>query len=142
MEYVQFKKLSPDAIIPTRSEPDAAGLDLYASEALEVPPLSTRLVKTNIAWFVPKGYYGRIAGRSGLAYKKSVDVFGGVIDSSYSGDIGVILFNGLNSETIRLEKGDRIAQLIIEKYYPLAIIEVTDLPKSIRGELGFGSSGV
>jgi dUTP diphosphatase len=141
MEHILFKKLSDKAEIPQRAEEDSAGLDLVAAEDMVIEPSSRKLVKTDLAWAAPKGYYGRIAPRSGLAYKKGLDVLAGVIDSSYRGNIGVVLFNTDLYNPIYIKAGDKIAQFIVEKYYDFPIIEVGNLPDSLRNEGGFGSTG-
>lgn len=89
---------------------------------------------------LPNGCYGRIAPRSGLAVRHSIDIGAGVIDEDYRGPIKVLLINGSNSE-VEFKKGDRICQLICEKIYYPDIEEVTTLSDSERGEFGFGSSG-
>ncbi len=90
---INVKKLSENAIIPTQGTNFAAGYDLYAAEDALVVCGSRKLIKTNISMEITPGYYGRIAPRSGLAYKSGIDVLAGVIDSDYRGDIGVILYN-------------------------------------------------
>lgn len=138
---ILFKKLTENAILPSRSEPDSAGLDLYAAETCVIKPLSRVLVKTGIAWSASKGLYGKIEGRSGRALKQGLSVLGGVIDNSYRADIGCILFNTDMYADIKINAGDRIAQLIIQEYVDSEVIEVSELPNSFRNELGFGSSG-
>ena len=90
---VELKLLSEAAKTPTKGTNQAAGYDLYAAQNAEIDPLKRALIKTNISIAIPKGYYGRIAPRSGLAYKNGIDVMAGVIDSDYRGDVGVILYN-------------------------------------------------
>lgn len=90
---------------------------------------------------LPFGQYGRIAPRSGLAYKNGIDVLAGVIDADYRGDVGVILLNTGDSDFI-IKDGDRIAQIIIEKIDMCELIVVEDLGITDRGEGGFGSTGV
>jgi dUTP pyrophosphatase len=91
---------------------------------------------------IPPGYYGRIAPRSGLALKYGIDVLAGVVDAGYRGEICVILYNTDKDNLFHIKTGDRIAQIIIEKYYPMDFVEVEKLDESIRGNSGFGSSGV
>jgi dUTP pyrophosphatase len=94
---------------------------------------------------IPEGYYGRIAPRSGLALKQGIDVLGGVIDASYRGEIGVILVNttakGDELQITHIKKGDKIAQLIIEKCHQVEWEEVKELAETDRGAGGFGSTG-
>jgi len=90
---------------------------------------------------IPKGYVGLIWPRSGMAYKYGIDVFAGVIDSGYRGDIGVILYNSQYTD-YSIEKGDRIAQLVLQKVEDFELVEVSDLNNTDRNESGFGSTGV
>jgi dUTP pyrophosphatase len=89
---------------------------------------------------IPEGYVGLIWPRSGMAYKYGLDVFAGVIDSGYRGDIGVILYNS-QYNSYEINKGDRIAQILIQKVEDFELVEVDDLEDSQRGKGGFGSSG-
>ena len=100
------------------------------------------MVETGISVQFPNDCYGRIAPRSGLAAKNGIDVFAGVVDSSFRGTLKVILMNNGTNDLI-VKTGDRIAQLIFEKIYtPCELQVVTSLDDSSRGEKGFGSSGV
>lgn len=139
---IQIKKLSDKAKIPSQASKSAAGYDLYAAEEVLVNTLGRKLVKTNISISIPEGYYGRIAPRSGLAYKNGIDVLAGVIDSDYRGDIGVILFNTDHNLDFEVNVGDRIAQIIIEKCHSVNWETVETLDSTVRSEGGFGSSGV
>jgi len=137
---IKVKKLSPDAKIPTRAKDSDAGYDLYSTECLPLLPQSRHPVKTGISLEIPKGYYGRIAPRSGLAVKAGIDVLAGVVDSGYRNEIGVVLIN-LGETMVSIEEGDRVAQLIIEKCHDVEWEEAEELSDSDRGESGFGSSG-
>ena len=139
---IQIKKLSDKAKIPTQGSKYAAGYDLYAAEEVLVNTMGRKLVKTNISISIPEGYYGRIAPRSGLAYKNGIDVLAGVIDSDYRGDIGVILLNTDHNLDFEVNVGDRIAQIIIEKCHSANWETVETLDATVRSEGGFGSSGV
>jgi dUTP pyrophosphatase len=139
---IQIKKLSDKAKIPSQGSKYAAGYDLYAAEEVLVNTMGRKLVKTNISIAIPEGYYGRIAPRSGLAYKNGIDVLAGVIDSDYRGDIGVILLNTDNNLDFEVNVGDRIAQIIIEKCHSVNWETVETLDATVRSEGGFGSSGV
>ena len=139
---IKVKKLDINARIPTRTNPTDAGADLYSVESVSLPPLSRKLISTGISVEIPEGYYGRVAPRSGLAFKNGIDVLAGVIDSSYRGSVGVILFNSDSAQTFDVNIGDRIAQLIIEDHYNMAFQEREQLSDSNRGSGGFGSSGV
>ena len=139
---INIKKLSENAIIPTKGSAFAAGYDLYAAEDAVVVCCARKLIKTNISMEITPGYYGRIAPRSGLAYKSGIDVLAGVIDSDYRGDIGVILFNTDHNLDFEVNVGDRIAQIIIEKCHSVNWETVETLDSTVRSEGGFGSSGV
>lgn len=139
---IQIKKLSDKAKIPSQGSKYAAGYDLYAAEEVLVNTMGRKLVKTNISIAIPEGYYGRIAPRSGLAYKNGIDVLAGVIDSDYRGDIGVILLNTDHNLDFEVNVGDRIAQIIIEKCHSVNWETVETLDTTVRSEGGFGSSGV
>jgi len=137
---LKVKLLSDFAKIPTKADPDAAGFDLYASESAILEPGIQQLVHTHIAVCTPKGTYGRVAPRSGLAYKNNIFINAGVIDSNYTGEVGVIMVN-FSKTPFEVKRGDRIAQLILEQYSNAKIVEVKDLSQTVRGEGGFGSSG-
>ena len=137
---IRVKKVFPEANLPTRANDSDAGYDLYSTESLPITPSSRQAVCTGICVEIPKGYYGRIAPRSGLALKAGVDVLGGVIDSGYRDEIKVILIN-LGETLVSIDEGDRIAQLIIEKCEDIEWENVDSLNDSERGESGFGSSG-
>lgn len=138
---VAVKKLDPTAVIPTKANGYDAGYDLYALENLEIGPVNQKLVKTGISMAIPKGYVGLIWPRSGLAYKHGLDVFAGVIDAGYRGDIGVILYNSKLNQHYKIKKGERIAQILFQKVEGFDLVEVETLDDSQRGEGGFGSSG-
>ncbi|CAD7974544.1 unnamed protein product [Amoebophrya sp. A120] len=136
------KKLSGNATVPTKGSKDSAGYDLSAAHETEIPAQGKGLVKTDLAIKMPAGVYGRVAPRSGLAHKKHIDVGAGVIDADYRGNVGVVLFNHAQ-EPLKVEKGDRVAQLILEKYLTVdGVRECEDLDETDRGAGGFGSTGV
>lgn len=166
------KRLTETAVLPKRGSAQAAGYDLYADVDITVPScyckteltnqyadlgnglsLSTGrkevinvgtgscLVSTGIAVKISEGYYGRVASRSGLAVKSHLEVGAGVIDSDYRGEVKVLLRN-LGSQPFEVKKGDRIAQLILEKIITPDPLEVKDLDDTARGEGGFGSTGI
>lgn len=135
------KKLSDKATLPTRGSNEAAGLDLYASAPVTVPPHGKALVPTDIAIDIPPGHYGRVAPRSGLAVKNHINVGAGVIDSDYRGHVQVVLFNHSPTEAFVVNPGDRVAQLVLEQISIPAVVEVSDLAASVRGVAGFGSTG-
>ena len=137
---IKVKKLSPNAKIPTKGSSEAAGLDLYSAEDCIVPKKGKFLVPLGIALAVPKGYYGRMAPRSGLAVKKFINVGAGVVDSDYRGQIYALLFN-FGEEDFEVKTGDRIAQLIITEISMVDCEETDRLEETKRGEGGFGSTG-
>jgi dUTP pyrophosphatase len=137
---IKVKKTNILATTPTRANPTDAGADLYSIEDCVVPPMDRLVVNTGICVEIPEGYYGRIAPRSGLAAKRGVDVFAGVVDSSYRGELRVVLFNSDKSMPFHIEAGDRIAQLIIEDHFNFEFLE-TEISYSLRGDSVFGSSG-
>jgi dUTP pyrophosphatase len=113
-------------------------------EEVTVPARGKAVIPTGLAMAIPIGNYGRIAPRSGLAAKNFIDVGAGVIDADYRGEVKVLLFN-FSEVDFKVNPGDRVAQLIIEKYTRTEIEEVTDgedLNSTERGEGGFGSTGV
>ena len=138
---INVKKLSENATIPTQGTNFAAGYDLYAAEDAVVVCGTRKLIKTNISMEITPGYYGRIAPRSGLAYKSGIDVLAGVIDSDYRGDIGVILYNTDQNIDFTVKKGDRIAQIIFEACYTATLNNVDNLDNTLRQAGGFGSTG-
>lgn len=139
---INVKKLSDNAIIPAKGSAFAAGYDLYAAEDAVVNCGTRKLIKTNISMEITPGYYGRIAPRSGLAYKNGIDVLAGVIDSDYRGDIGVILYNTDKNIDFEIKKGDRIAQIIFEACHSATLNEAENLDNTLRQSGGFGSTGV
>ncbi|KAF2968732.1 hypothetical protein GQX73_g4828 [Xylaria multiplex] len=135
-----IKKLSDKARLPTRGSAFAAGYDMYSSQAATVPARGKVLVDTDIAIAVPAGTYGRIAPRSGLASKHSIQTGAGVIDADYRGQVKILLFNHSDTD-YAIAEGDRIAQLVIERIYTPKVVEVAELEESVRGAGGFGSTG-
>ena len=138
---LRVKKLIPDATLPTRGSGGAVGYDLYSTEELVVPPTHRALVGTGIAIVLPVGVYGRVAPRSGLAVKHGIQVGAGVIDPDYTGEIKVVLFNH-GDKDFEVKKGDRIAQLILERCETPEVEEVGEVKDTERGSKGFGSTGV
>ncbi len=135
------KLLTEHAKAPCKATVDAAGYDLFASEDTVVPKHGKALVPTGISISMPQGCYGRIAPRSGLAWKKHIDVGAGVIDRDYRGPVGIVLFNHSN-EDLPIVAGDRVAQLILERIYHCPVQVVSgDLDTTERGQGGFGSTG-
>ena len=138
MEVVRLKT---EAILPTRATSGSAGYDLTAVQNDVIEPGSRRLIPIGVAIKLPEGVYGRIAPRSGLAVKKGIQVGAGVIDPDYTGEIHVLLFNH-GSEPFEIRVGDRIAQLILEKFEFCEVIQVDSITETLRGSGGFGSTGI
>lgn len=137
---LSIKKLSPEAKVPTRAHHDDAGLDLYANENYTLKPGEIHGVPTGIAMAIPAGSAGLIWGKSGLALKAGIGVLGGVIDAQYRGEIVVIVTNHGTTE-YHIEKGSKIAQILIQKIELLETEEVIELDDTIRGAGAFGSTG-
>ena len=144
MINLQVKRLDPQIPLPTYAHPGDAGLDLRCAEEFEIKPGERTLVATGIAVAIPDGYAGFVQPRSGLAAKKGLGIINspGLIDSGYRGEVKVILINLDPFESIRVERGERIAQLVILAVPTVDVSEVDDLPEAERGEGGFGSSGL
>lgn len=138
---IQMKLLSEKAKAPEQGTSFSAGYDLFAAEEAVVPRLGRKLIKTNVSMAIPMNYYGRIAPRSGLAYKHGIDILAGVIDSDYRGDIGIVVYNTDNNLDFPVKIGDKIAQIIIEPCASVNFINSETLSSTKRGELGYGHSG-
>lgn len=141
---VNIKKLNRDAIIPTRGSEEAAGYDLYAccDTSITIEPHKTVKIGTGLSIQPPKGYFGAIFARSGLATKQSLRPANavGVCDQDYLGEYIVSLHNDSDEERI-IHPKDRIAQLIFLPYQDIEFIEVNELDDTNRGAGGFGSTG-
>lgn len=137
---LKVKLLHPDAQVPKRGSEKAAGYDLYGIETITIPAKASSVVSTGVAMAVPEGHYGRVAARSGLAFKHGIDVGAGVVDADYRGEVKVLLFN-FSNEDYTIEKGDRVAQIILEKISILETEVVKDLDETERGVKGFASTG-
>lgn len=138
---LRVQRVHKHALLPKRSSPLSAGFDVSAAESAVIPARGKAVVKTGLKIAVAPGYYGRIAPRSGLAVKKFIDVGAGVIDADYRGEVGIVLFN-FGAEDFKVETGDRIAQLVLEKISMASVVEVESLEQTERGAGGFGSTGV
>lgn len=136
---------------PRKATQKSAGLDIYSTQDVKIMPNKNGLVSTGIKLILPEGTYGRIAPRSGLSLHHMINVMGGVIDPDYEGEIKVLLMNHSESD-FNVSAGDRIAQLILEKYEgDLTVIEKSEFDSSPdsdggqkrlkRGSEGFGSTG-
>jgi dUTP pyrophosphatase len=139
---IRLKKLHPDAVLPHYAHGPAedAGMDLRAVERAVLSPGIAQGVPTGIAIELPPGCEAQVRPRSGMALKHSITVNFGTIDPGYRGEIRVVMFN-LSGADYVVEKGDRIAQLVIARYEAIEWVEHEELGESQRGAGGFGSSG-
>ena len=144
MIELAIRRLRADAIIPERAYPGDAGLDLAACERVELRPGERAIVGTGLAVAIPEGYAGFVQPRSGLAARHGITIVNtpGLVDSGYRGELRVILLNTDTAETFAVERGMRIAQLVIVPLPEFELLEVDALPESKRGVRGFGSSAV
>lgn len=142
MKTVKIKKLTDTAIIPTKGSAKAAGYDLYSDETIGIEPGTCVKISTGLAITPPKGYFGAVFARSGLASKQGLRPANcvGVCDEDYTGEYMVALYND-SSETQMIQKGERIAQLVFLPYINVDFEEVEELEKTDRGAGGFGSTG-
>ena len=137
---LRIKKLTYDAIIPTRGSGSAVGYDLYSTDEVVIPPTHRALVGTSVAIVLPPGVYGRVAPRSGLTVKHGIQVGAGVVDPDYTGEVKVVLFNH-GDKDFEVKRGERIAQLVLEKCDTPDVEEIGLLEETERGAGGFGSTG-
>ncbi len=144
MVKVLIKKLDPDVQLPEYKTSGASGVDLIAfiKEPINLEPKTSVLIPTGLSVAFPEDYEIQIRPRSGLAAKNNISVLNtpGTIDSDYRGEIKVIIYNHGN-ENFSINNGDRIAQMILAPVVKMELEEKNDLPKSIRGKGGFGSTG-
>lgn len=128
---------------PAYARPDDAGLDLYSAEPVTLKPGARALVPTGIALAIPPGFAGFVLPRSGLALRHGLTLLNtpGLIDAGYRGEIKVLLVNH-GEAPVRLERGDRVAQLVVQRVERVTLTPVSALPESARGDGGFGSTGV
>ena len=139
---MKIKLLNEFAKVPVRGSPHAAGYDLCATEEVRIYPNYRETIGTGISVEIPDGYYGQIAPRSGLAVRNGIITMAGIIDSDYRGEIKVVLYNSDGETMLHVNKGDRIAQLIIHPYRVCEFEVVEELSDTVRAEGGFGSTGV
>jgi dUTP pyrophosphatase len=140
---LQVVRLAAHALLPTRANDDDAGLDLYAAEAIRLAPGERAGVGTGIAVVIPAGHAGLVLPRSGLAARHGIALVNapGLIDAGYRGELRVLLLNTDREAAFEVAVGDRIAQLLVVAFAPLAVEERDALASSDRDERGFGSSG-
>jgi dUTP pyrophosphatase len=137
---LKIKKIHPDAKIPHYAHYDDAGFDLFVVEGTVVKKGERVAVPTGLMMEIPEGYVGLIWDKSGLAIKHGIKTIGGVVDSTYRGEVLVGVIN-LSGHNYLFEKGHKIAQMIIQKKETMEFMEVEELTDTVRGEGGFGSTG-
>ena len=144
MIKVLVKKLGPSVKLPTYKTSGAAGMDLmaYIEKSIELKPGESSLVPTGLSVAFPEEYEIQIRPRSGLAAKNNISVLNtpGTIDSDYRGELKIIIYNHGNEDFV-IKNGDRIAQMVLVPIVKMEFEETNDLPETIRGEGGFGSTG-
>lgn len=140
---VQLKMLDPGLEAPSYAHPGDAGADLRAREDVVLQPGERKLVPTGVAIALPEGFVALIHPRSGLATKHGLTIVNapGTVDAGYRGEIAVTLLNTDATQTIELRRGDRIAQMVIQRVEHAQFIPVSELSGSVRGTGGFGSTG-
>lgn len=141
---LKIKRLDTGLPLPSYAHPGDAGLDLYAAESRTLAPQERALVGTGIAVAIPDGYAGFVQPRSGLAITRGLSLVNspGLIDAHYRGEIKVVLINLDPTTPIEIARGDKIAQLIVQRVENVTLLEVDQLDETRRGAGGFGSTGV
>lgn len=141
---LEIKRLDDGLPMPAYAHEGDAGLDLYAAEDVTLQPGARALVATGIAAAIPEGYAGFVQPRSGLAVRHGLSLVNtpGLIDSHYRGEIKAIAINLDPTTPIHIRRGDKIAQLVIQRVERCELVEVSELDETVRGEGGFGSTGV
>ena len=141
---VHIKLLDPELPAPAYAKPGDAGADLRSRIDFELEPGERALVPTGVAIALPEGYVGLVHPRSGLATKNGITIVNapGTVDSGYRGELMVTLLNTDKTKSFHVQRGDRIAQLIIQKYVHATFTVVDELDQTERGSSGFGSSGI
>jgi dUTP pyrophosphatase len=142
MIELPIQKVRPDAVVPSRAYAGDAGLDLAATERIELGPGERAIVPTGLAVAIPGGYAGFVQPRSGLASRHGITIVNtpGLVDSGYRGELKVVLHNTDRTQPFVVEAGMRIAQLVVLPIPEVELVEVAELPASERGGRGFGSS--
>lgn len=140
---LKIRKLAPDALLPRYAHPGDSGLDLFANESAELGPGESRMVRTGIAIELPAGTEAQVRPRSGLAAKCGVTVLNapGTVDEGYRGEVCVILINH-GKQPFVVEKGAKIAQMVIASVLRVDVQEAAELSETKRGAGGFGSTGM
>jgi len=137
---LKVKKINNEAKIPTKGHPGDAGIDFYTTETVIFPPGGQMRVPTGIAVEIPEGHVGLIWDKSSVSFNLGLKIMGGVIDAGYRGEIIMNFLNTSNKEVL-LDQGQKIAQLIIQKFEDCDIVEVSELTDTVRGIGREGSTG-
>jgi dUTP pyrophosphatase len=140
---IEIKRLDPDLPLPAYAHPGDAGLDLPAAQDVTLKPGEREAVPTGFAIAIPEGFAGFVHARSGRALREGLALPNapGIIDAGYRGELKVLLVNLDPSEPIYIRRGEKIAQLVIQRVERAETMEVAELPAAARGEGGFGSTG-
>ena len=140
---IAVKRLDPDLPLPRYARASDAGLDLHAAARVVIAPGARAVVGTGIALAIPEGFAGLVLPRSGLALRHGVTVLNtpGLVDSGYRGEVKVLLINHDPSAAVIVERGERIAQLVVQAVETVELVEVEELSASERSAGGFGSTG-
>ena len=141
---LRIKRLDDTVELPSYAYTGDAGLDLRANETVDIQPYERVLISTGLAIALPDGYAGFVQPRSGMALKQGLSIANtpGLIDAHYRGELKIIAVNLDAQNTIHIERGERIAQLVIQEVPVVTLVEVDELDETDRGVGGFGSSGV
>ena len=143
MVEISLRRLHPDAVVPSYAHPGDAGADLCTTVDVRLAPGERALLPTGLAMALPEGYVALVHPRSGLAARCGLSIVNtpGTVDAGYRGEVKVLLINLDPREDVVLSKGDRIAQLVVQRVEHARFVEVETLPGSSRGEGGYGSTG-
>ena len=138
---IKFQKILDEAIIPHYAHPGDAGMDIFSAEETVIKEGERKNIRTGLKMELPEGFVGLVWDKSGLALKNGIKTMAGVIDSCYRGEIGIVLAN-LSEQDCKIEKGQKIAQMLIQKIERAEIEEARELSETKRGEGRFGSTGL
>ena len=138
---LKIQKINNDAVVPNYAKIGDAGMDIYSSVEEKILPGEIKRISAGIKMEIPEGYVGLVWDKSGVAFNNGIKTMGGVIDSGYRGEIMIILTN-LSNEPFKIKKGQKIAQMLIQKVESMEIETVNSLSDTDRGDGGFGHTGV
>lgn len=143
MVEILLRRLDPELPVPSYAHPGDAGADLRTTVDVTLGPGERALVPTGIGIALPEGYVALVHPRSGLAARHGLSIVNtpGTVDAGYRGEVQVLLVNTDARQSVSLQRGDRIAQLVVQRVEQAVFVEVDDLPASLRGAGGYGSTG-